>query len=241
MVALRYLEYGIASGEFTLLTGEVGLGKTLLCRKLLKSIPSDIVTAYIINPPESFEALLSSIFYDLTGRQARCNSLGEWFNKINMLCLSIANKQQKVAVILDEAHLYDIKMLEGLRLLSNLETEKEKLIYLILVGQPELEKTLSQRELRPLAQRINVRYSLKPFSMKETKEYIKYRLDKKRLYGDARFTTVALNAIYYISGGAPRWINHLCDRALLSGYVNGINKIGLTAVRQAAKELQGKI
>ncbi|MBI5815688.1 MAG: AAA family ATPase [Nitrospinae bacterium] len=239
MTALTHLQYGLAtgSGGFTLLTGEVGLGKTLLCRQLLKNTPPGIRTAYIFNPTPTYVELLNAIYHDLTGERLKSSSYGEPLREIYKTLLALAARGEKVAVILDEAHRFTPKLLEGLRLLSNLETEKEKLIYLILVGQPELEKTLSLKELRPLAQRISVRYRLVPFTRRETMEYIRHRIKVAKSAGNFKFSMSAMLFVHNLSGGAPRRINQICDRAMLAAYSKGRKTAGSLAVIRAAREV----
>ena len=241
MAALTHLQYGLAtgSGGFTLLTGEVGLGKTLLCRQLLKNTPPGVKTAYIFNPTPTYVELLNAIYYDLTGERLKSVSYGEPLREIHSELLRLAAQGQKVAVILDEAHRLSPRLLEGLRLLSNLETEKEKLIYLILVGQPELERTLSLKELRPLTQRISVRYRLTPFNVKETEEYITHRLRIAQDVGGFTFSKTAMRLAHSFSGGAPRRINQICDRAMLAAYSKGKSSAGMFNIIKAAREVAG--
>jgi general secretion pathway protein A len=239
MSALRNMEYGLASGGFTLLTGEVGLGKTLICRKVLKQSPAGVRTAYIFNPPPTNDDLVRAIHHDLTGEALAAGSHTDNLRRMHDTLLTLAAGGEKVAVILDEAHLLSHESLEGLRLLSNLETEKEKLIYLILVGQPELERTLASKRQRPLAQRISVRAKLTPFGAGDTVRYIGYRLEQTRRFGHVSFSLPAMLAAHYYSGGAPRRINQICDRALLGAYAREDETVGAAAVMRAAREVTG--
>ncbi|MBI4667056.1 MAG: AAA family ATPase [Nitrospinae bacterium] len=239
VAALRHLQFGLAtgSGGFTLLTGEVGLGKTLLCRQLLKNPPPGVRTAYIFNPAPTYTELLKSIYHDLTGVSLESASYGEPLRLIYQELVRLATHGEKVAVLLDEAHRLSPKMLEGLRLLSNMETEKEKLLYLVLVGQPELERTLGLKELRPLAQRISLRYKLMPFTRNETEEYIRHRLSVAGRGGEFSFNKAAIYLTHRYSGGAPRRINQICDRAMLAAYGAGKARAGARLVMRAAEEI----
>ncbi len=239
LTGLKALEFGVASGGFTLLTGEVGLGKTLLCRTVLKNVPAGIRTAYIFNPPHSPSELVEAIYHDLTGQSLPFGSHAASVNAMHETLLDLASKGEKVAVILDEAHLLSHETLEGLRLLSNLETEKEKLLNLILVGQPELEKSLASSRQRPLAQRISVRAKLIPFGLSETVRYILFRLEQTRRFGALTFTLPAMLAAHYYSGGAPRRINQICDRAMLAAFAQESTVVSLPLLVRSAREVSG--
>ncbi len=235
--ALSHLQFGIASGSLTMLTGEVGLGKTLLCRHLLRHPPANTRFAYLLNPDQSYGGLLASIYEDLTGKVPKDASLGSLQRELPNLLLRLAEGGEQVAVLVDEAHRLSGKVLEGLRLLSNLDTEKEKLMCLLLVGQPELEEKLAKRALRPLAQRISVRYRLKPFTLKETMNYVRHRLTVATKDDRVHLNRAMLMLIHMISGGVPRRINQLCDRSLLAAYAKGEQVVSPWMVRQAAREI----
>ncbi len=237
--ALSHLRFGVASGSLTMLTGEVGLGKTLLCRHLLRHPPEKTRFAYLLNPDQSYGGLLASIYEDLTGKVPQDASLGSLQRELPKLLLRLAEGGEQVAVIVDEAHRLSGKVLEGLRLLSNLDTEKEKLMCLLLVGQPELEQKLMKRVFRPLAQRISVRYRLEPFSLKETMNYVKHRLRVATKEDRIHLNTGILTLIHWISGGVPRRINQLCDRSLLAAYAKGERVITPWMVQKAAREISG--
>ncbi len=234
--ALNHLRFGIASGGFTMLTGEVGLGKTLLCRHLLRHPPEGVRFAYLINPDQSYGDLLTSIYEDLTGTTPEDSSLGALQRELPKLLLRLAEGGERVVVLVDEAHRLSGKVLEGLRLLSNLDTEKDKLMCLLLVGQPELEQKLSGRAFRPLRQRISVRYRLQPFGYQETRDYILHRLQKAERTNRLRLHTGVPGLIFLLSGGVPRRINQLCDRAILGAYAKETPIIGHFLVWKAAKE-----
>lgn len=242
VAALEHLEYGLAngSGGFTLITGEVGLGKTLLCRQLLKRVPPGIKTAYVFNPAPTYAELLSEIYCDLTGVQLNAKSYSLPLREIYKKLLELAERGERAAVILDEAHRLRPNLLEGLRLLSNMETEREKLIYLILVGQPELEKTLLLPELRPLRQRISVQYKLAPLSRRETANYIRHRLATAG-DGSFRFSSMSLYLAHSLSGGSPRRINQICGRAMLAAFAQGKMRVNWLMMLKAAKEVTGSL
>jgi len=234
--ALNHLRFGIASGGLTMLTGEVGLGKTLLCRHLLRHPPQGIRFAYLMNPDQSYGDLLTSIYEDLTGTLPEDRSLGGLQRELPNLLLRLAEGGERVVVLVDEAHRLSGKVLEGLRLLSNLDTEKDKLMCLLLVGQPELEQKLATRAFRPLRQRISVRYRLEPFGYRETRDYILHRLHVADQDHRCRLGMGVIWLIYLRSGGVPRRINQLCDRALLAAYAQGQHMVIPRMVWQAAKE-----
>jgi general secretion pathway protein A len=236
--ALNHLRFGIASGGLTMLTGEVGLGKTLLCRHLLRHPPTGIRFAYLMNPDQSYGDLLTSIYEDLTGTLPEDQSLGALQRELPKLLLRLAEEGERVVVLVDEAHRLSGKVLEGLRLLSNLDTEKDKLMCLLLVGQPELEQKLAARVFRPLRQRISVRYRLEPFTYKETRAYILHRLHVADATHRFHLGMGVLWCIYLWSGGVPRRINQLCDRALLATYAQGCHTVTPRMVWKATKEFK---
>ena len=236
---LYHLQFGIATGAFTMLTGEVGLGKTLLCRYLLRHPPAGVRFAYLVNPDQLYGDFLTSIYEDLTGTIPADRSLGALQRELTQLLLRLAERGQRVAVLVDEAHRLSGKVLEGLRLLSNLDTEKEKLMHLLLVGQPELEHKLSSRALRPLAQRISVRYRLEPFKTRETIRYIRHRLHVADHHHRFRLHPIISVVIHTLSGGIPRRINQLCDRALLAAFAQRQHSVTLRHVCKAAIEIDG--
>ena len=237
--ALGHLRFGMMSGGFTVLTGEVGLGKTLLCRYLLRHLPAGVRTAYVYNPQQTFVELMRSIIHDLTNEMPAERSQAALQNRMLGLLASLDANNQRVAVLVDEAHRLSPEVLEGLRLLSNLETEKRKLLSLMLVGQTELEHLLKKRDMRALRERISVWHRLRPFRRHETTSYITYRLDSVRRNGRLRFTPLALLLVHYYSRGVPRRINLICDRALLAAYVKKRLHITAFMVRRAAHEVLG--
>ena len=237
--ALNHLRFGIAGGGLTMLTGEVGLGKTLLCRYLLRNPPAGVRFAYLLNPDQSYGDLLTSIYEDLTGTLPKDASLGGLQRELPRLLLKLAEGGERVVVLVDEAHRLSGKVLEGLRLLSNLDTEKDKLMCLLFVGQPELEQKLAARALRPLAQRISVRYRLEPLGLRETIRYIRHRLNVADRDQRIRVSSVVMTLAHMLSGGVPRRINQICDRSLLAAYAKGLNAISPWMAWQAAREITG--
>lgn len=239
MEALDHLRFGVASGGLTLLTGEVGVGKTLLCRYLLRHPPPGVRFAYLLNPDQSYADLLASIYQDLMGTVPEDRSIGALQRELPQVLLRLAEEGERVAVLVDEAHRLSGKVLEGLRLLSNLDTEKEKLMCLLFVGQPELERTLAARVLRPLAQRISVRYRLMPFERQETMQYIHHRLQIAGRYHRFQFPIKARMLTHYLSDGVPRRINQLCDRALLAAYAKHQYGVSSWMLWRAQREISG--
>lgn len=237
--ALDHLRFGIANGGLTMLTGEVGLGKTLLCRCLLRSQLHGVRFAYLLNPDQNYDDLLKSLYEDLTGTTIDEMSVGVLQRQLYRVLLELAGNGERVAVLIDEAHRLTPAMLESLRLLSNLDTEKEKLLCLIFVGQPELERTLKNHALRPLAQRISVRYRLEPFGWQETMQYIHHRLAVAASSRSVKFDVSAIAVAHVLSKGVPRRINQICDRSLFLAYARGRNTVSASAVWQAATEVCG--
>ena len=239
--ALGHLRFGMVSGGFTVLTAEVGLGKTLLCRHLLRNLPEGVRTAYVYNPQLSFIELMRSIIHDLGEEVPAVESEAALQQHMLEMLARITTADTRVAVLVDEAHRLSPAVLEGLRLLSNLETEKQKLLSLLLVGQPELEQQLKSREMRALRDRISVWHRLRPFSMNETTSYINHRLDSVRKNGRLKFTRGATLFAHYHSGGVPRRINLICDRALLCAYVEETLTVNARMVRRAARDVLGQV
>jgi general secretion pathway protein A len=231
--ALAYLNYAISQGDgFVEITGEVGTGKTTLCRAFLESLDDSTVAAYIFNPKLSPKQLIRSI-NDEFGIACDTDDTKDLIDKLNRFLLQKRQERKKVIILIDEAQNLSATVLEQLRLLSNLETKKEKLLQIILVGQPELAAMLDSHDLRQIGQRISIRCQISPLSLKETQEYIQYRLNiasQKRL---ALFDPAAIRRIYAYSGGIPRMINIACDRALLTAF--GMNRSKVTRrIAQAA-------
>lgn len=236
--ALAHLVYGIDQKKgFIVLTGEVGCGKTTLCRALLNKLDTTrFDTALILNPLVQ-EAQLLRDFLKEIGE----NHLEEPHNLINRVHASLLKKVSQgknIVMVIDEAQNLSNEVLEQIRLLSNLETDNEKLLQIILMGQPELKDKLAKKELRQLKQRILVHYDLKPLNFQQTRHYIQHRLSVSQGTGTAFFSYWALMAIYRHSSGIPRIINNICDKSLLSAYVNRSNTVSYRDVKKAIKELR---
>jgi general secretion pathway protein A len=238
--ALAHLNYAISEGDgFVEITGEVGTGKTTLCRALLESLDQETVAAYIFNPKLGPKQLLKTISDEL-GILYDQDNTKDLIDKLNAFLLRQKAEGKRVLILIDEAQNLTKNVLEQLRLLSNLETNKEKLLQIILVGQPELAKMLESHELRQLGQRITLRYRLSELSRSETQDYIQYRLNVAAQRKGIHFERAAGNHIYKYSKGVPRLVNIACDRALLTAF--GLNQHRITgAIAKAAiAELNGR-
>jgi general secretion pathway protein A len=234
--AYAHLLYGIKHRKGILcMTGDVGTGKTTLCRILLNQIDPSIKTAFILNPNFSQIQLLQLITKDL-GIIAKRNNKLDLINTLNDFLIAETSKGNNVAVIIDEAQNLLVKQLEQIRLLSNLETEKFKLLQIILVGQPELLQNLKKPSLRQLDSRIAVRYHIQPLTKEDVRHYIAHRLKVAGASPRLQFTTDAADAVFHFSKGTPRVINILCEHALLAGFVNETFTISEDIVKSAAKE-----
>ncbi|MDQ6987183.1 MAG: AAA family ATPase, partial [Mariprofundaceae bacterium] len=239
--ALAHLLYGIEHDSgFVLLTGEVGTGKTTLCRCLLEKTPADVDVAFIINPRLSVVELLANICDELGidyAQQSQSNRL--LVDAINRYLLARHAEGRKTVLIIDEAQNLDSDVLEQLRLLTNLETDERKLLQIILLGQPELQQKLAHSDLRQLSQRITARYHLQALNRDESNAYIAHRLSVAGC-DDALFSTAAKRHIHRISQGIPRLINLICDRAMLGAYAESVKKIDRKIIRKACREVLGE-
>ena len=216
--ALAHLLYGVSGGGgFILLTGEVGTGKTTVNRCLLEQLPDTTDLAIILNPALSAVELLASACDELGIDYPReTHSLKALTDALHRYLLENYDRGRKTVLMIDEAQHLDFDVLEQIRLLTNLETNDEKLLQIILIGQPELSDKLARPELRQLNQRITARYNLQPLNLDETSAYIRHRLEVAGLKGDRRlFDSSAVKQIHTLTRGIPRLINVLCDRALL--------------------------
>jgi len=236
--ALAHLLYGISvGGGFVVLTGEVGTGKTTLCRCLLEQLPEDVDIALIFNPRLNARELLASICDELNiANPGEKGSIKRLIDVLNHHLLDAHARGRRTIVLIDEAQNLSFDVLEQIRLLTNLETNETKLLQIILVGQPELQSLLARKNLRQLSQRINARFHLHPLSASETLVYINHRL---AISGVSRpvFSRRAVSRIYRLSGGIPRLINLICDRALLGAYTLGKTTVSAAIVGKAAKEV----
>ena len=238
--AFAHLEFGRRErGGFIVITGEVGTGKTTLARYFLSRLDARTATAFVLYPALSAGELLRSILDDLHVPAAG-TSLKDSVDALHRFLLQARAEGRDVVLLIDEAQDLSAEVLEQVRLISNLETDTEKLITIILMGQSELHEMLSRRDLRQLAQRITARYHLAPLDEAGTADYIRHRLEVAGGAGKVGFTRGALGAVHRLSGGIPRLINLVCDRALLGGYVKGTRTIDAGIVRRAAREVRGQ-
>ena len=239
---LAHLLYGIQQpGGFVQLTGEVGTGKTTLCRCLLEQLPPEVDVALILNPRLTVVEFLATMCDELhIAYPAETTSVKVLVDALHRYLLEVHARGRRTALIIDEAQNLSAEVLEQIRLLTNLETASEKLLQIILIGQPELTRILKRQELRQLAQRITARYHLLPFSTRDTCAYIGHRL---LVAGGSSglFTPAAMRRVLRLSGGVPRVINILCDRALLGAYAHDRHRIDAATVRRAGKEVRGPI
>ncbi len=236
--AFSHLTYGIRERKGILtVTGEIGTGKTTLCRTLLSRLDLSTKTALILNPNFSDLQLLQLILADLGITSAAKNKFA-LINALNEFLLKETSQGNNVVLIIDEAQNLRVKQLEQIRLLSNLETEKEKLLQIILVGQPELNEKLKLSDLRQLNQRVSIRFHMTPLNREELSGYINHRLKVAGSNAPTpQFTPEAIDIIYEHSHGTPRMVNILCDRALLAGYTAETFTINHNIVTKCIKEV----
>lgn len=236
--ALAHLVYGVGeSGGFVQLTGEVGTGKTTLCRALLEQLPDTVDVALILNPKLTGIELVAAICDELKVDYPReTQSLKVLIDRLNQHLLQSHAAGRRTVAVIDEAQNLSTDVLEQVRLLTNLETAQAKLLQIILIGQPELQTLLAREELRQLAQRITARYHLGELDRAETRNYVVHRLRVAGGHTDL-FATDAVDEVYRLSGGVPRLINVICDRALLGAYVEDCRRVDRRIVRRAADEV----
>ncbi|MFC0169467.1 AAA family ATPase [Pseudoduganella danionis] len=240
--ALAHLLYGVGSGGgFVLLTGEIGAGKTTVCRCFMEQIPENCKLAYIFNPKLSVEELLLSICDEfgivLPAHGAGAVSVKTYVDAINAYLLASHAQGRNNVLIIDEAQNLSAAVLEQLRLLTNLETSERKLLQIILIGQPELRSMVAQPELEQLAQRVIARYHLGSLTAAETGAYVEHRLAVAGAVASAPFPRTLMPLLHKLTKGVPRRINLLCDRALLGAYVENQPQVTRAILRKAAAEV----
>lgn len=236
--ALAHLMYGLGEGGgFVQLTGEVGTGKTTISRCLLEQVPDNVDVALVLNPKVTAEELIATVCDELgVAYPAEIHSIKTLTDVLNRHLLEAHARGRRTVLIIDEAQNLSAEVLEQIRLLTNLETATQKLLQIILIGQPELRTLLARDEMRQLAQRVTARYHLEPISREEASAYIQHRLQVCGISHNI-FKKDAIDVIQQLSGGIPRLINVLCDRAMLGSYVEGQSRVDSKIVRKAAKEV----
>lgn len=239
--ALNHLLYGVKERKgFVQLTGEVGAGKTTICRAFLEKLEDRFATALILNPVLDADHLVKAIAMEF-GLEVKGKDKLETLAAINHFLLAQVEQHRDAVLIIDEAQDLTDDLLEQVRLISNLETDERKLLQIVLMGQPELRDRINAPNLRQLRQRITVRYHLKPLTRFEVGQYVQHRLQVSGANGAPYFTAGALWRIHRYSKGIPRLVNALCDKCLLAGYVKQRDSIDFGMVGLAIRELEGII
>ncbi|GAB2996629.1 ExeA family protein [Psychrosphaera aestuarii] len=237
--AIAYLQYGLrGNGGFVMLTGEVGTGKTMVSRAVLSDLPDELHVAYILNPTLNRIQLLQTVCDAFELQLDETSDHKKLSDALQAFLVTSHEKGESCLLVVDEAQLLDVDALEQLRLFTNIETNDKKLLQIILIGQPELQEKLAQRELRQLAQRITARYHLLPLTEQETSAYVNHRLQS---VGASRplFDKKAISALFRYSKGTPRLINLLADRALMGAYAGNRFYVDAKLVKQASSEILG--
>ena len=239
--ALAHMVYGIRERKgFIEITGDVGTGKTTICKALLRQLDHSTKTALVLQSGLSELQLLFAVVKDFGLNPMRTNRL-DLFNQLNQFLLDEAAMGNNIVLIIDEAQNLSLRVLEQIRMLSNLETDKEKLIQIILVGQPQLREKLLRPSLEQLRQRIGVRYHIGPLDAEEVSTYIYHRLRVAGSDGTLQWMPEAVEEVYRCSKGTPRLINLICDRTLLACYVYRSKRVDRELVRRSYQELQGHV
>jgi general secretion pathway protein A len=230
------LQYGVENGKgIVVVTGEVGTGKTTVLRSMLQSLDRSVLAAYIFNP-----LLSTAEFFDLLASEFRLKPQGSKASMLRLLGYVLMSRQAqglRTVLVVDEAHLLPTHLLEEIRLLSNFETNREKLLQIILCGQPELHEVLGQPELRQLKQRVSLKCSIKLLAQPETGEYIRWRLRVAGARDENLFEADAVRMIHQFSGGIPRVINNICDNALLTGFSLGSARLTASIIEEVIEVL----
>lgn len=239
--AINHLLYGIRERKgFVQLTGEVGAGKTTLCRALLEQLDEHFSTALLLSPVLDANELMKAIAAEF-GLTVKGLDRLETLAAINDFLIRQVERGRDCVLIIDEAQNFSDDLLEQVRQLSNVETDDRKLLQIVLIGQPELRDRLNNPRLRQLRQRITVRYHLKALTRPETSGYIRHRLQLAGANGRPAFSGPAVWRIFRYSGGVPRLINAVCDKALLAGFVKRSPRINFNMIGRAIRELEGEI
>jgi len=235
--ALAHLVYGVRERKgFMVMTGEVGTGKTTLLHALLRNLGDDISTIFVFNPILDVKDFFKFVFIDL-GIQIKDQTKGDYLLEFYQFLIESYRKNKNVVMIIDEAHNLNPFILEEIRLISNFETATDKLVQIILVGQPELSAILNRAKCRPLKQRISLWFFINPLNQSETGEYIKSRLRRAGM-ANSCFTENAVDEIFHYSRGIPRIINILCDNSLTNAYATDKQKIDENIVKEAIGDLE---
>jgi len=239
--ALNHLLYGVRERKgFVQLTGEVGAGKTTLCRALLEQLDDHFSTALILNPVLNADELIRAIAMEF-GLQVKGLDRLETLAAISDFLLQQTLAGKETVLIVDEAQNLTEELLEQVRLISNFETDDRKLLQIVLMGQPELRDRLNSHRLRQLRQRITVRYHLQPLTRSEVGQYIHHRLALAGSQGTPTFSLPAIWRVFSYTKGIPRLVNAVCDKAMLAGFVKRSNLISYWMVGRAIRELEGDI
>jgi len=239
--ALAHMLYGLqGEGGIMVLTGEVGTGKTTICRSLLNQLPENTDVAYIINPRQSETEMLASLCDELHIACTDASSIKSLTDALNQYLLQAHAKGRHTVLMIDEAQNIDITVMEQLRLLTNLETNNKKLLQIMLLGQPELSDILQRQDLRQFAQRITSRYHLTPLDKAEVAAYANHRLAIVGCDKQSIFSKAVLDDLFVYSGGVPRLINLIADRALLGAYASESKQVNKTILQQARNEVLGE-
>jgi MSHA biogenesis protein MshM len=238
--ALNVLLVALHSGDgFIKITGEVGTGKTLICRKLLQQLDDNYRTIYIPNPHMSCDGLLQAVVEEMGLLPGVEDS--NYLSAINSQLIANAQQGRRTVILLDEAQSLPVESLEAIRLLSNLETEKSKLVQIVLFGQPELDRKLSDPSIRQLRQRIVHSFELKTLSRSALETYIRQRLSAAGYYGSRLFDQKALDLIFRLSAGVPRLVNLLCHKALLLSYSQADFQVTAKHIKRAAEDTEQRM
>src|SRR2546427_11066136 len=237
---LSLLLYGVTTSKgVMLLLGDVGTGKTTLCRALLRELPAEAESVLVLNPHLSETELVGAILDDL-GLERRGSTRGELMTVLSQHLLAAGGEGKTVVVVVDEAQQMSVEALEQVRILSTLEAPDRKLLQIVLAGQPELEAKLARPDLRQLNQRVGVRCRLRPLAERETFRYVEHRLRAAGLGGSLPFTWAATALVHRYSGGVPRVINFVCDRALSTAFAGRQRKVDVGTVKAAIRNLEGR-